>query len=129
MITYADLAQEVITRWPAVDQRRIDRALNILATESVMRARKSEDGCDLEPSNAVWAVKQSHRSAHPDDQWYIVRPEAKSCTCPDSQTGHICKHRIAVWMYLELPKRYSLEAQSRKSRVYEAQEINLTIGA
>ena len=112
MITYADLAAELKTRWPAVDQKRIDRALNILSTESIMRARKSADGCDIEPSNALFAVRQSHRSANPDDQWYLVNPYAKTCTCPDSELGHICKHRIAVWLYLEYPKRYQAQAEA-----------------
>ena len=29
---------------------------------------------------------------------YLVDLEARSCTCPDSHNGHVCKHRLAAYL-------------------------------
>jgi len=52
--------------------------------------------------------------------YYIVDPRRRSCTCPDSQKGAVCKHRLAVAIMtigpdLEDEHQYRL-ARERNSR-------------
>ncbi len=94
-ITFETLAKEALTRWPAqVDPARLVRAVDILQSNrwNVQLAHRDENDQPIKPSYAVLIVRGSHG-------WYVVRE--KSCTCPDSRAGHICKHRIAAWLYRE----------------------------
>lgn len=66
---------------------RVDKASRILLAGNV---RKSSEFPGL------YEVK----SESVGNRWYVVDPANKSCTCPDSRDGHLCKHRIAVGMML-----------------------------
>lgn len=46
------------------------------------------------------------RSQRMSSTFYEVNTVAKSCTCKDSQHGHPCKHRIAVWLYTHFTAKY-----------------------
>jgi uncharacterized Zn finger protein len=44
-------------------------------------------------SGRVYAVRSEK-----GDHLYRVNLEKRSCTCPDSKRGHICKHRVAAYL-------------------------------
>ncbi len=54
------------------------------------------------PAGDEGCIGRAHRgqliiqSATSDEKYTVT---TKSCNCKDSQRGHICKHRIAAWMY------------------------------
>jgi hypothetical protein len=81
------------SRYPAVVSRsgqRIQAAARILAANAL---RNSFD------IPGVWEVK----SESVGNRWYRVDPARRTCSCPDSKAGHMCKHRIAVGFALSLP--------------------------
>lgn len=101
-LTYQAIADEIAASYP-VDQARIDRALDILRHHSgtkVRRATRDENNHPIEPSDSLWIVRSSGGNG-----WYYVRPSQKSCTCTDHARGHVCKHRIAVYIYTEYERR------------------------
>jgi hypothetical protein len=120
MTTYATLAAEATARYH-LDPLRVDRAINIIENHTVMMARVDEDGKQITPTHAAYAVKSpAKKSNQPDAVWYIVRPADKSCQCYDSHAGNICKHRIAVYLYTELPRRQFAEiAQTQTCAVLD----------
>jgi SWIM zinc finger len=74
-----------------LDQGRVDRAVEIATKPTMIYNAKCPKGeFDVRASSGGW---------------YHVDTNNKSCTCPDSQRGNICKHRIAVWFYVELRAR------------------------
>ena len=92
--TYEDIAQEAIEAWQ-IDPRRAQRALKILEehpTRTMLQLDKS-----IEHDQPVeWLVRSSGKNG---GTWYSVCPDAGACTCPDHAKGHICKHRLAVYLY------------------------------
>lgn len=115
-ITYQTLADEAIQKF-SLDPARVDRALNIIANHTVIMARVDEEGNAITPTREAYAVKSpARKSNQPDPCWHIVRPSAKTCTCYDSHAGHICKHRIAVYLYTELPRR-QFTAMSQEQKI------------
>lgn len=116
-INYDDLAQEALKKWPQIEVKRLTRAVSIARTGMILLARFDEKGNMIKtPTIEAYAVKsETRRKGDKERTWYIVRPRAHSCNCPDGREGHICKHRLAVWLYTELPKRLgSLTRQCRK---------------
>lgn len=86
------LAQEAVILFGA-DPARVNRAAELARNPySVQQAAKDEQGMSIKKSLNVFAVKGS-------SGWYVVRPGA--CTCEDHKRGHVCKHRLAAWMYRE----------------------------
>jgi hypothetical protein len=53
---------------------------------------------------------------------YLVDLERKTCTCPDCQKGHICKHRIAA--YLIEQSNIASKPNSTQDRSYSEDEGN-----
>ena len=114
MNTYRELADEAIQKFH-LDPARTERALLILANHNVVMARIDEMGQDITPTRDAYAVK-SPKTPSSSDVWHIVRPSRKSCTCRDHAAGNICKHRIAVYLYTELPRRqFAQAAQLQKA--------------
>lgn len=86
------LAQEAVILFGA-DPARANRAAELARSPyNVQQAAKDEQGETIKKSLNVFAVKGS-------SGWYVVRPGA--CTCEDHKRGHVCKHRLAAWMYRE----------------------------
>ena len=107
-MTYQELAEEVIQKWSA-EPKRVERALKIVNTRGmVMMAQKDEHDHAIEPSEALIIVRASSQRG-----WYFVRRMDHSCTCMDHRKGNLCKHRIAAYLYIELPKRMRQEVAPR----------------
>ena len=128
---YRALAEDAMRKYPLLDPARVERALLILAAHTITRARHDEQGQDLPATSAAWAVKSPAKAENTVEVWHIVRPTAqpehKRCTCYDSAEGrHICKHRIAVYLYTELPRRQFAQAAQPARR--NAAEINRELG-
>lgn len=69
-------------------------------------------------------VRQAHYGLHPQFDVksftpgisYTVDPENHWCECPDSTKGKIiCKHRIAVYLYMQRLKRSKEKAAKEKN--------------
>ena len=96
-MNYQTLAQEALKRWPALDPARLERAVEIASKPGMIyNARCNPGEFDVRASN---------------NGWYHVNTKAKTCTCPDSQHGHVCKHRLAVWLYTESIARPAAQAR------------------
>ena len=50
---------------------------------------------------------------------YRIDVQAKSCTCPDAGKGNVCKHRLAVWMYIQIREKSQQEARDGVKRQVE----------
>ena len=86
MITYQSLAAEAETRWH-VDPTRLLKAVQIAAgPHNIYNLRCPAGEFDVRSQSAL-------------NGWYHVDTHAHSCTCQDSQQGHVCKHRLAIWLY------------------------------
>lgn len=96
----ADLDQpatQAITKYK-LDPNRVRKALIILSYGCVT---KTYNGQGIEPDE--YEVKSLS-----SDSFYTVTPDEHSCTCPDTVfSPHICKHRIAVYLYEQRLERMS----------------------
>lgn len=102
-ITYQSLATEAAIRWPGqADQDRLARAVEIAGRQSMIYNAKCSTG-EFDVRSATGAG------------WYHVNTRAHTCTCQDSQHGHICKHRLAVWLYTECIARTLAAAHGHKT--------------
>ena len=129
LAAYRVLAEDAMRKYPLLDPARVERALLILAAHTITRARHDEQGQDLPATSAAWAVKSPAKAENTVEVWHIVRPTAtpnrKRCTCYDSAKGrHICKHRIAVYLYTEW-RQFAQAAQPARRN---AAEINRELG-
>ena len=103
-ITYQSLPEEALNRpsWK-VDPQRAQRALHILTDHKpgtmLMLASRDENDMPVSSDQNLWIVRGSARG------WYFVRPDDHSCTCPDHRKGHVCKHRLAVYLYTQQIER------------------------
>ena len=108
---YADLFR---ARFPGLASRcngRIERAVEICARPGACRRAEGYPAY-------VFAV-QSESNKSPA-AFYLVDLKAKTCTCPDSGKGNLCKHRLAVGFHIYGPD-WSAEANAERiSRVYDA---------
>jgi hypothetical protein len=97
-MNYQTLAQEALKRWPALDPARLERAIEIAARPGMIyNARCNAGEFDVRASNGTG--------------WYHVNTKARTCTCPDSHKGHVCKHRLAVWLFVEARTRPAAQAR------------------
>ena len=91
--TISALAQEAVTVY-GLDGKRAHRAAGIARNRyAVQVAQRDEHG------ETIPMEKRSHKRMAvkgTNGGWYVVT--TGSCTCPDHKNGHVCKHRIAVWM-------------------------------
>lgn len=88
MITYQILAAEAEARWHP-DPTRLFKAVQI--------AVENHSIYNLHCPPGEWDV----RSQTALNAWYHVDTKHHSCTCQDAQQGNLCKHRLAVWLYVE----------------------------
>jgi len=98
IITLRALAAEAETKWHA-DPDRLSKAIQIVEQKTSIYNQHCAPG--------EWDVRSQHNG------WYHVDTKAHSCTCTDSQTGHVCKHRLAVWLHVQANIRSYAEV-SRK---------------
>jgi phage gp16-like protein len=97
MITYQALAAEAEARWQASPARLL-KAVEIASSRCMIYNQRCPQGeYDVRSQTAL-------------NSWHHVDTNRHTCTCKDSQTGHVCKHRLAVWLYVEQRKREQLEA-------------------
>ena len=124
-ITYQILAEEAIEKWK-IDPKRVQRALGILLDNKpgtmVMLAKRDELDQPISSAENVWIVRGSKG-------WYFVRPENHTCTCRDHHNGHICKHRLAVYLDTQQIQRTHdaviAEARQRSKNFRNAQDLLL----
>jgi hypothetical protein len=91
-MNYQTLAREALAKWPALDPARLERAVEIAAHPGMIyNARCNAGEFDVRSSSGTG--------------WYHVNTKARTCTCKDSQSGHVCKHRLAVWLFVEARTR------------------------
>ena len=71
--------------------QRLDRAMHILTTDT---------GYEIEVSEDIYLVSSVHLglTGNREITVYEVSTSGKTCSCPDSEKGNICKHRIACEM-------------------------------
>jgi hypothetical protein len=91
--TPEEIASKILVHFPRVDPARITRALDLVNSHAITTAKRDEKGAEILPT---WEILEMPGSQCP----YIVRKG--SCTCPDNLTGHICKHRIAAYIFREI---------------------------
>ena len=90
------LAQEAVTIYN-LDPFRVQKAAQLAhEVNGILPSKFDEMGGRLNPSFKVLCVRTAKG-------WYIVR--RGSCTCKDHEQWHICKHRIAAWIYREVIAR------------------------
>jgi hypothetical protein len=79
---------------------RIDKAIDIVNTNFMIFPTEDEN---------IFKVRSS-TFRKPDSLAviYSVHTDQKSCSCEDSRKGNICKHRIAVWLFLQHVKSGNL---------------------
>jgi hypothetical protein len=99
-ITYRALAEEAMIKWQP-DKSRLLKAL------AIVESRTSIYNQHCEP----WTFDVRSQTAL--NSWYHVDTKRHACTCTDSQQGHVCKHRLAVWLYVEQITRSQAEASRR----------------
>jgi len=120
MTTYREIAEKAIKRFPELDPRRVERALTLVTSphQRVKRANIDENGYTIAPTASLWVVRSSARPPYKDHEkiWYIVAPHQKKCQCYDSRKGHICKHRIAVFLMMEKFKLNEIPAEPIRQR-------------
>ena len=97
-MNYKTLAQEALKRWPGLDPARINRAVEIAAKPGTIYNAKCPPG--------EFDVRASSGRG-----WYHVNTKARTCTCPDSKKGHVCKHRLACWLFVEARTRPAAQAR------------------
>lgn len=98
MLTYESLAAEALAKWPQIDPDRMARAVEIASKPTtIYNSRLPRGQFDVRSSNGKG--------------WYRVDTRHKTCTCQDSMRGHICKHRLAVWLHIEARTRPQAEAR------------------
>jgi hypothetical protein len=97
--TIPEIAKETLAKYPQVDPERMKRAVELADARNLHIAGYDENGEAIpRPSYDAMIIKGSKG-------WYIIRPKAHKCTCPDCKKGNICKHRLAVYLYRELLRR------------------------
>lgn len=100
MITYQSLAAEAESKWHP-DPTCLFKAVQIAADRTSIYNQRCPAG--------QWDV----RSQTALNGWYHVDTKRHSCTCTDSQSGHVCKHRLAVWLYTEQITRTMAQVSHR----------------
>lgn len=104
MNTPEELAAEALKRWPSLDPARVEKAVQIASKHGMIYNAQCKPG--------EFDVRNSKGNG-----WYHVDTHAKTCTCPDSRQGHTCKHRLAVWMFVEMRVRPAAQVSGRKPEI------------
>jgi hypothetical protein len=65
---------------------RIERAVAIVSRVGA---------CRTDPRPNIWLVESQSGKGY-----YEVNTQEKTCTCPDSAKGNLCKHRLAIGLHL-----------------------------
>jgi uncharacterized Zn finger protein len=107
------LAQEAQERYHA-DPDRLQRALEIARQGKYMifEAKRDEFDQPVQQSRALIVVRAAGGQG-----WYFVRPHSHSCSCSDAQFGHVCKHRLAAWMFYEVIDRGRAQVMESSRRM------------
>ena len=97
-----------------LDPARIQRAYNILLKGRIIAAKRDQYG-EIPPTARDIRTRAAVLS-QTGSGWYEV--SRKKCSCHDSDIdGNVCKHRIAVWMLIELQDRPArIQAASQRAR-------------
>lgn len=102
MYTLDTAVEEFKATWPSTAARtgenRIQKARHIAETRGAIEHTPDPD---------VFMVRSD---SNPRGK-YRVDVKEKSCTCPDAGRGNVCKHRLAVWMYIQIREKSLQEAQ------------------
>lgn len=88
-----DILPALMARYPRLDPKRVVRALEIVRKHNALPARYNKDGMPIQPGNKLYIVRSESNWGY-----YYVDTVERTCTCPDSQKGNVCKHRIAVFL-------------------------------
>jgi len=119
-MTYEEIAQALLKRYPALDPKRTERALALVTSphQRVKRAAIDENGHRISPTAALWVVRSSAKPPYKKHEkiWYLVAPHQKKCQCVDSRRGNICKHRIAVYLIMEKQGLNNIPAEPIRQR-------------
>lgn len=111
MITCEMVAAEVETRFPTIDDARLQRALKIARNRTMIYNAKCPPGqYDVRSENG--------------NNWYRVDLKKHTCTCEDNKRGNVCKHRLAAYIYSEQIARSiaaALEDGRKAAAVKQAQ--------
>lgn len=100
-ITYRTLAEALLVRYPELDPVRVESGIVYAMRGQISLARFDEHNQEITPTINLYAIK----SRQDKTRWYLVSPRKHTCTCPDSSIrGSVCKHRIAIYLWRELPK-------------------------
>jgi hypothetical protein len=103
-ITYRTLAAEAEAKWHP-DQTRLQKAVQIVEGKTSIYNQHCEPGSfDVRSQTAL-------------NSWYHVDTKRHTCTCTDSDRGNVCKHRLAVWLYVQQITRTHAEAIRRPQTV------------
>jgi len=97
--SFDELAVSMKKQFPIIDPARLARAVELCNAPTTAGANIVQN------SDTQWRV----RSQHTPHQWYTVSTSRAFCTCPDSQAGNLCKHRIAVQLFRQ--RRLLTQAQ------------------
>ena len=111
MITYQSLAAEAESRWQ-VDPARLQKAIEIVTNRTSIYSQMCDKGeYDVRSQTAL-------------NSWHHVDTNRHTCTCKDSMTGHVCKHRLAVWLFREQEiRQHEAALQSISGRSVTMTEI------
>lgn len=78
------LAADLVRRFPCLaDDLRVGRAVRLLEADAVTALGPQSFEVQSQSGNGA----------------YRVNLKARSCGCPDSGKGHVCKHRIASFLF------------------------------
>lgn len=111
-LTLETLAAEVETKWHP-DPTRLLKAVQIVAGKTNIYNNHCAPG--------EWDV----RSQTALNAWHHVDTHRHTCTCTDSQRGNMCKHRLAVWLHVQIITRPIAEAR-RQSETQIMRELGYT---
>ena len=82
-VAYHKVLQQVLGHLETV--RRLDRAFTLLALDRDYLIEHGE--C------------YGRYTVYSPNGTYLVDTMERTCTCPDSEAGHLCKHRLALRIY------------------------------
>ncbi len=85
-------------------QDRLSRAMDMLTRETIYT---------FTPSGPMWLVINKGKS---HEVTYEVDTLHKTCTCPDSEQGNLCKHRLAIELIISAEELY-LDSIGEQSNV------------
>lgn len=82
--------------------------------------RMALEGHVTHKADRIFSVQSEDRSRH-----YLVDLENGFCSCPDSQKGYICKHRIAAYLIEQAMQNTSQAAADPRQEALEKARLAL----